>query len=88
MNILPKDTSRQNMLKSQILTGHVLDERILAALDSVSREMFVPDAFKGAAYVDEEIALTGGRFMIEPLDIARMLKFAAIGEAETVLDIG
>jgi len=76
------------MIKSQILTGHVLEPRILDALMSVPREEFVPDPFKGAAYVDEEIPLGRGRHLAEPLDFARLLKHAAIHEDETVLDIG
>lgn len=88
MNNLPKTAARAHMVKSQILTGHVLEPRVLDALMGVAREEFVPDAFKGAAYVDEEIPLDGGRFLTEPLDFARLLKHAAILEGETVLDIG
>ncbi len=88
MNIQLKTAARENMLKSQILTGHVLSPRVLEALMTVAREDFVPDPLKGAAYVDEEIPLGNDRFMMEPLDFARLLKHAAIGEDETVLDIG
>ena len=80
--------ARENMLKSQILTGHVLEPRILNALMNVAREDFVPEAFRGAAYVDQEIPLGGGRFLMEPLDFARMLKIAAIREDESVLVVG
>ena len=38
--------------------------------------------------MDEEIPLGGGRLLAEPLDFARLLNHAAIGEDETVLDIG
>jgi protein-L-isoaspartate(D-aspartate) O-methyltransferase len=88
MNSLYKTAARENMLKSQILTGHVLDQRILGALAGVAREEFVPPAFKGAAYVDQEIALGNGRFLMEPIDFARLLKYADLREDETVLDIG
>lgn len=87
MNASLKTAARENMLKSQILTGHVLDPRILDALMNVAREDFVPDPFKGSAYVDQEIPLGNGRFMMEPLDFARLLKYAAIGEGETVLAV-
>lgn len=88
MNTQSKTLARENMLKSQILTGHVLEPRILAALGSVAREEFVPPAFQGAAYVDQEIPMGNGRFIMEPLDFARLLKYAVIGEDETVLDVG
>lgn len=76
------------MVKSQILTGNVLDPRILDALRSVEREAFVPASYQAAAYVDEEIPLAKGRFLAEPLDFARLLKHAAIAADETILDIG
>jgi protein-L-isoaspartate(D-aspartate) O-methyltransferase len=88
MNMLAKNAARANMLKSQILTGHVLAPRILAALSDVAREEFVPPGYKGAAYVDEEIPLGNGRALMEPLDFARLLSHAAVAENETVLDIG
>jgi len=80
--------ARENMLKSQILTGHVLAAPVLAALMSVPRELFVPPALLNTAYVDEEIALRNGRFLMEPLAFARLLQHAAIQPHETVLDIG
>jgi len=88
MNMLAKTVARDRMLKSQILTGHVLDPRILAALAEVDREDFVPSGFRGAAYVDEEIPLGNGRVLMEPLDFARLLQHAALKEDETVLDVG
>jgi protein-L-isoaspartate(D-aspartate) O-methyltransferase len=88
MNIQPDNAAREHMIKSQILTGHVLDARIIDALSTVAREDFVPEAFRGAAYVDQEIALGNGRYFMEPLDFARLLKHANISADETVLDVG
>jgi len=88
MTLPSANTARENMLKSQILPGHVLEERLLGALGSVARESFVPEAIKGSAYVDEDIPLGGGRFLMEPLTFARLLTHAAIKPHEMVLDIG
>lgn len=80
--------ARRHMIDSQLLTGNVLDARVLDAMQSVPREWFVPDAFAGAAYLDEEIPLTIGRFVMEPLTVARMLEAADIKPSDTVLDVG
>jgi protein-L-isoaspartate(D-aspartate) O-methyltransferase len=88
MTNISENPARDNMLKSQILTGHVLNPMVLAALESVSRESFVPDSFKGVAYVDEEIPLSANRSLMEPLVFARLLSYADIKWFENVLDIG
>ncbi len=88
MTLVSATSPHENMLKSQILTGNVLDQRVIDALTQTSREPFVPDAMQGAAYVDEEIMFEGGRFIMEPLAFARVLKHAAIAPHETVMDIG
>ncbi len=79
---------RQNMLKSQIFTGNVLKQSIADALMAVSREAFVPVSLKGVAYVDEEIPLGHGRFLMEPLAFARLLDQSGISRQDTVLDVG
>jgi protein-L-isoaspartate(D-aspartate) O-methyltransferase len=85
---MPQKAARNHMLESQIMTGAVNDDGILGALGSVEREWFVPDAFRQAAYVDKEIALGQGRFLLQPLTFARMLKYARLEKHETVLDVG
>src|SRR5262249_34887424 len=80
--------ARTHMINGQIRTGNVRDEAVLIALDTVERELFVPEDFRNAAYIDEEIALGQGRFLMEPLVFSRMLKYAAIARHETVLDVG
>lgn len=70
------------------MTGDVLDERILEALEKTGRSDFVPDALKGVAYIDEGLEIARGRFLMQPLVFARMLKYAAIRKNETVLVVG
>lgn len=80
--------ARANMITGQIMTGDVNDDNVINALESVDRSAFVPDKLKQIAYIDEDIALGGGRFLLEPLIFARLLKYAAISPKETVLDVG
>lgn len=84
---IQQNNPRRHMVTGQIMTGDVNNEEIIAALESVDRELFVPEIFKHVAYVDEDISVGNGRFLMEPLAFARMVKYAAIQKNETVLDV-
>ncbi|PWR23341.1 protein-L-isoaspartate(D-aspartate) O-methyltransferase [Zavarzinia compransoris] len=78
---------RRLMLDSQIKPNKVTDVRVHDALLAVPREDFVPEALRPVAYVDEDLNLGAGRYLVEPRVFARMLQEAAITAADTVLDI-
>lgn len=80
--------ARQNMVESQIRTNRVIDPAITAALAEIPREVFVPKPMRGFAYVDEDLDVGGGRFIVEPLVLARLLVGAAIKPTDVVLNIG
>lgn len=80
--------ARLNMVEGQLRTNKVTDEAVLNAFLAVPRERFVPDAFRGAAYVDCSVPLGGGRYVMEPLVLARLLQSAAIAPDDAVLEIG
>ena len=80
--------ARLNMVESQLRTNKVTDEAVLDAFLAVPRERFVPDHLAGIAYVDEDIPLGGGRFLMEPMVLARLMQLAAIGPEDGVLEIG
>ncbi len=80
--------SRFNMIEGQIKTNRVTDPFVLDAMGDVPRENFVPAAKKGVAYVDDAVEVAKGRFLLEPMVLARMLESAAIQEGDIVLDIG
>ncbi len=59
--------ARRNMIESQLRTNKVAEPALLAAFESVPRELFVPEALRSVAYIDEDIDLGGGRYVMEPL---------------------
>lgn len=79
---------RRLMLDSQIKPNRVTDFRIHDAFFAIPRERFVPESLKSVAYVDEDLSLGGGRYLIEPRVFARMLQEAGISADEKVLDVG
>jgi protein-L-isoaspartate(D-aspartate) O-methyltransferase len=80
--------ARRNMVAGQIRTNQVTDLALIAALEEIPREMFVPPALAGVAYLDEDLSLGGGRHLMEPRVFARLLQSACIGRTDVVLDIG
>lgn len=82
------DAARANMVENQVRPNKVTDDRVLDAMAAVPRELFVPRKFAGIAYVDEDIAVSAGRYLMEPMVLARLLQAASIKPGDVVLDIG
>ena len=80
--------ARLNMVEGQLRTNGITDPTLLGAFLTVPRERFVPAAFTGAAYVDEDIPLGRGRFLLEPLVLARLIRIAEVGREERALFVG
>jgi len=79
--------ARACMVNSQVRPNRVNDPRIIAAMRRIPRERFLPEAARHLAYVDEDVPLGNGRFLIEPMVFARMLQAAALRAQERVLVI-
>ena len=80
--------SKENMIANQLVTNRVLDTHILEAMALVPRESYVGSQLQGVAYVDAEVEIAQGRYLLEPLVQARLLQLAEVAEADKVLDIG
>lgn len=77
-----------NMVDCQLRPNEVNDERVIDAVKAVPREVFVPKAKRSIAYVDEDLEVGEGRFIMEPRVFGRLLAAADIAETDIVLDIG
>jgi protein-L-isoaspartate(D-aspartate) O-methyltransferase len=80
--------ARSHMLESQLRPNKVIDDRVLSAFATVRRELFVPEHLRPVAYIDEDLPLGGGRYLMEPMVAARLLQTASIARTDTVLIIG
>jgi len=78
---------RRTMVETQLRTNRVTDERVLRAMGEIPREEFVPPAMAGLAYIDEDIDVGNGRYLLEPMVFARMVQAAEITEDDFVLNI-
>lgn len=80
--------ARLAMIDGQLRTNAVNDSRVLEAFLALPRERFAPEALRSVAYIDEDLPLGGGRWLIEPMVLARLVQLAAIGPTDRVLVIG
>jgi protein-L-isoaspartate(D-aspartate) O-methyltransferase len=80
--------ARRAMIDSQLRTSGVNEPWVLAAMASLPRETFVPEALRGAAYIDRAIPLGDGRWLAAPLVHARFLAEAAPTLADRALLVG
>ena len=80
--------ARQNMVDSQLRPTRVTDPRILATMAELPRERFVPKSKQGIAYIDEDIEVAPGRYLMEPVVLARLLQALELTSETTVLNIG
>lgn len=80
--------ARTKMVDNQIRTTDVTAHSVLEAFLSVPREAFVPDALKPLAYIDEDMQVAPGRYIMEPSPLAKLLQLCQIGKGDVVLEIG
>jgi protein-L-isoaspartate(D-aspartate) O-methyltransferase len=70
--------ARRNMVASQIRTNEVTDSLVIDAIGTVPRERFLPAARQSLAYVDEDLEVAAGRWLMEPMVAARLLQLADV----------
>jgi protein-L-isoaspartate(D-aspartate) O-methyltransferase len=89
--MITNDAARRAMVDNQLRTFDVSDRAVLAAMDQVPRERFVPAAQAEFAYLDRNIPIAGGddpRVMLAPMVLARMLQALQLQSGDRVLDVG
>jgi len=80
--------SRKNMVDCQLRPNKVTDERVLTAFETLPREEFVPRNQRAIAYVDEDLPLPGGRSMMEPMVLSRIVQALDVQQHQSVLVVG
>jgi protein-L-isoaspartate(D-aspartate) O-methyltransferase len=70
------------------LRPDIRDERVLRAIDSVRRELFVPLESHHLAYADRPLPIGHGQTISQPRMVAIMLQELALSGDEKVLEVG
>jgi protein-L-isoaspartate(D-aspartate) O-methyltransferase len=83
--------ARRMMVDGQVRTADVTDLRLLAAMDEVPRERFVPAAKAELSYLDLDLPAGEGRTgrrLLKPMVLAKLIQVAEIAPDDWVLDVG
>jgi protein-L-isoaspartate(D-aspartate) O-methyltransferase len=81
-------TSRLKMVKEQLITRGIKDERLLAAMRKIPRHLFVPEALRSRAYGDHPLPIGEGQTISQPYVIALMVEALELQGTEKILEIG
>ena len=79
---------RAEMVEKQIVARGVKDSRVLHALRTVPRHLFVPPAEATRAYEDRPLPIGSGQTISQPYVVALMTEQLRLSGRERVLEIG
>lgn len=80
--------ARLEMVARQIRNRGIFTERVLAAMESVPRHLFVPPGRAQEAYADEPLPIGEGQTISQPFMVAAMAEALSLAGHERVLEIG
>ena len=76
------------MVERQLRRRGIEDERVLAAMAEVPRELFLPEDARREAYRDGAVGIDEGQTMSQPWIVACMTSLLELRGEETVLEVG
>jgi protein-L-isoaspartate(D-aspartate) O-methyltransferase len=79
---------RRKMVDSQLRRRGIRDGRVLAAMQEIPREQFVPAESRFSAYADNPIPIGCGQTISQPYMTALMAEALELTGAELVLEVG
>lgn len=80
--------ARAEMVRTQIAARGVKDPRVLEAMRTVPRHLFVPAEVRGQAYADHPLPIGEGQTISQPYIVGLMSELLAVGPGAKVLEIG
>lgn len=80
--------ARRLMVDGQIRTADVTNPNLIAAMQAIPREQFVPAAMADQAYRDGDVSLGQGRALLRPIVLGKLIQGADVRPGDQVLVIG
>tara|TARA_Y100000052_G_scaffold27571_1_gene36573 strand:- start:9472 stop:10122 length:651 start_codon:yes stop_codon:yes gene_type:complete len=80
--------ARRKMIDSQIRPDDVTDERVIAAFETIPREVFLPKAMSAVAYSEVELETVTGNKLWLARDLSKMLQALEVKSSDLALVIG
>ncbi len=84
----PRQSERDHMVKSQLLTRGISDGAVIRAMREVPRHEFVPAEDAAEAYDDHPLSIGYGQTISQPYIVAYMTEALRLNGDERVLEIG
>lgn len=79
---------RAQMVERQLRRRGIDDERVLAAMEAVPRERFVPARMRHRAYADSALPIGAGQTISQPWIVAAICQALELRGSERALEIG
>ena len=76
------------MVDEQLRGRDIVSDRVLAAMERVPRELFVPEELRRRAFEDAALPIGGGQTISQPYMVARICEELGLDGDELVLDVG
>ncbi|HHT9132561.1 MAG TPA: protein-L-isoaspartate O-methyltransferase family protein, partial [Candidatus Tripitaka californicus] len=79
---------RKRMVEGQIEARGVVDKRVLRAMETVPRHLFVPEDMRAYSYMDTPLPIGSGQTISQPYIVAFMTELLSLKEGDKVLELG
>lgn len=86
--MMDTELARRLMVEQQIRAWEVTDTRVLGLFGVISRDEFVPPAFRQLAFADCAIPLGHGEVMMVPAVEGRLMQALQLSPGDRVLEVG
>lgn len=82
------EKEREEAVAATIVGRGIKDRRVIEAMRTVPRELFVPPALRAAAYTDKPLPIGSGQTISQPYIVAFMAEAMLLTGTEKVLEVG
>ena len=76
------------MVRTQLQSRDIVDRRVLEAMRTVPRHLFVPESWRDQAYDDHPLPIGHDQTISQPYIVALMTELARVAAGDRVLEIG
>lgn len=84
----PTEYARRTMIETQLIPRGISDPRVLEAIRTTPRHLFVPPSLRRHAYEDRPLEIGSGQTISQPFMVAAMTQLLRLHPQDRVLEIG
>lgn len=81
-------TTRKEMIEKQLKRRQITDDKVLRAMDTVNRSLFVPEDLQHRTYDDGPLPIGEGQTISQPFIVAYMAQALELDPQDKVLEVG